>query len=361
MRPLTDYDVPALQAELSAAGYNPSHARPILRAFYAAHGCPAFDAARLGRRLCEWLAREFPAATGDVRHRTVSADGTTKLLVGFPEAPGGGAVECVLMPTQRPGRAMACVSSQVGCAMGCDFCASTRRGLERNLTAAEITAQFLRLRAEAAALGRKVTSLVFMGMGEPMHNLGPVLAAIRSIAHPDLGGLGWRQVTVSTVGVVPGIDRLAGEGLNVHLAVSLHAPDDATRSRLVPMNRRYDVADVVAAAKRFHEKTGRIVTIEYCLLDGVNDSGAHAAALAALLQGFRVHVNLIPYNAIGAGLSGVSYRRPPRDRVTGFLDVLRRAGTVAHVRETRGDDVNAACGQLRETLSRAAGPTGPNP
>ena len=177
--------------------------------------------------------------------------------------------------------------------------------------------------------------------------------AIRRIADPDLGGLGWRQVTVSTVGVVPGIERLADADLNVHLAVSLHAPDDETRSRLVPANRRWTVEEIVGAAKRFHERTGRVVTMEYCLLAGVNDSGAHAAALAALLGGFRAHVNLIPYNAIGEGLSGAVYARPSRERMIGFLNALRDAGTVAHFRDTRGDDVNAACGQLRETAQAA--------
>jgi len=178
--------------------------------------------------------------------------------------------------------------------MGCDFCASTRGGLERNLSAGEIVEQFLHLRREAAGLGRRLLSLVFMGMGEPMHNLDNVLPALRRIADADLGGLGWRQVTVSTVGVVPGIDRLAKADLNVHLALSLHAPDDETRSRLVPANRRYPVAEIIAAAKRFLEATGRIPTIEYCLLAGVNDSDAHASALGRLLAGFRTHVNLIP-------------------------------------------------------------------
>jgi 23S rRNA (adenine2503-C2)-methyltransferase len=170
-----------------------------------------------------------------------------------------------------------------------------------------------------------------------------------------MGALGWRQVTVSTVGIVPGIDRLADADLNVHLAVSLHAPDDATRARIVPANRRYAVADVVAATRRFYTRTGRLVTIEYCLLDGVNDSDDHAAALAALLAGFRAHVNLIPYNAIGGpGVSGTVYRRPPPDRVARFLDLLRNAGVVAHARDTRGGDVAAACGQLREMLAPAA-------
>jgi len=173
-----------------------------------------------------------------------------------------------------------------------------------------------------------------------------VLGAIRRIADPDLGGLGWRQVTVSTVGVVPGIDRLADADLNVHLALSLHAPDDATRAKLVPANRRYPVAEIIAAAKRFYERTGRVVTIEYCLLAGVNDSDEHARALA--------HVNVIPYNPIGVGVSGARYQRPGHDGVIRFLTVLRDGGAVAHARETRGDDVFAACGQLRQSAIAAS-------
>jgi 23S rRNA (adenine2503-C2)-methyltransferase len=251
------------------------------------------------------------------------------------------------MPGYRDDRAACCVSSQIGCAMGCDFCASTLGGLERNLAAGEIVDQFLHLKAEARRLGRRLTSLVFMGMGEPMLNLENVILAIRRIADPDLGGLGWRQVTVSTVGIVPGIDRLAGADLNVHLALSLHAPDDATRDRLVPANRRYKVAEVTAAARRFADSTGRVPTIEYCLLSGVNDSDAQASALARLMAGFRAHVNLIPYNPIGPGLSGTGYARPQEQRIKSFLAVLRAEGVVAHRRDTRGDDVSAACGQLR--------------
>jgi 23S rRNA (adenine2503-C2)-methyltransferase len=238
--------------------------------------------------------------------------------------------------------------------MGCDFCASTKAGLERNLTAGEITEQFLHLKREAAGIGRRVTSLVFMGMGEPMHNLDNVLPAIQRIAHPDLGGLGWRQITVSTVGIVPGIRRLAEADLNVHLALSLHAPDDETRAKIIPANRRYQVADIVSAARDYHDRTGRIVTIEYTLLAGVNDSVDHAHALATLLDGFRAHVNLIPYNPIGTpGVSGLVYLRPAPAAVHAFLDTLRGRNVVSHIRITRGDDVSAACGQLRrQTLAK---------
>lgn len=342
---LTDFDLVSLQDQFLAWGAKPAHAATVMRAFYAASGRLDLGALEIGRALRARIADEIRPRRSTVLRRHRSADCTTKLLVGFD---GGGAVESVLMPAHRPDRAAGCVSSQIGCAMGCDFCASTRRGLERNLEAGEIVEQFLHLRELAAAEGRRLTSLVFMGMGEPLHNLVNVLPAVRRIADPAMGGLGWRQVTVSTVGVVPGIDRLADADLNVHLALSLHAPDDATRSRLVPPNRRYPVAEVVAAAKRFQARTGRIVTVEYCLLAGVNDSDEHARQLAALLAGWRAHVNLIPYNPTGPGPSGITYARPAPERVSAFLRALWDGGAVAHARTTRGDDVNAACGQLRE-------------
>ncbi|HEY2584797.1 MAG TPA: 23S rRNA (adenine(2503)-C(2))-methyltransferase RlmN [Tepidisphaeraceae bacterium] len=341
-----DLDVPSLAAALKRGGFNPSHAGSLMRAFYAGAGEIDFSQSKVGPRIEAWIRREIPFRRSTVRTRVQSADGTTKFLVAFPD---GGAVETVLMPGYRPDRAAGCVSSQIGCAMGCDFCASTKRGLERNLDAGEIVEQFLRLQAHAAGMGRRITSLVFMGMGEPMHNLDNVIGAIRRIADSAMGALGWRQITVSTVGVVPGIDRLADADLNVHLALSLHAPDDETRARIVPANRRYTVAEIMSATRRFADRTGRIPTIEYCLLAGVNDSDEHARRLASLMDGFRAHVNLIPYNWVGAGLSGVVYRRPADAQVERFLHLLRSAGVVAHRRDTRGDDVNAACGQLRET------------
>jgi 23S rRNA (adenine2503-C2)-methyltransferase len=342
---LCDYDMGSLSAEFARVGIPAVHARKVLRAFYAETGSVSLDEAAVGKGVVRWVGAASSLVASIVDRTTVSSDGTTKLLIRYPD---GAAVECVLMPTHRADRTMACVSSQVGCAMGCDFCASTKRGLERDLTAGEIAEQYVHLSRLARERDRKITSLVFMGMGEPLQNLGSVIGAAKRIADPDMGGLGWRQVTVSTVGIVPGIDRLAEADLNIHLALSLHAPDDATRARLVPMNRRWKVADIVAAAKRYYERVGRIVIIEYCLLAGVNDSDEQAAMLADLLSGFRAHVNLIPYNPIGVGLSGVSYGRPTRERELSFLTILREKGTVAHIRETRGDDVAGACGQLRE-------------
>lgn len=346
MRAFADHDFDSLADALQQAGFVRSHAIPLLRTFYERVGEIDFAKLNVGPRVEAWVRREIPLYHSNLRARVASADGTTKLLIGFAD---GGAVESVLMPSYRPDRAAVCVSSQIGCAMGCDFCASTRRGLERNLEAGEIVEQFLHLKAEALRMGRRITSLVFMGMGEPMHNLDNVMVAIHRIAHPQMGALGWRQITVSTVGIVPGIDRLADADLNVHLALSLHAPDDQTRARIVPSNRRYPVGEIISAARRFEARTGRIPTIEYCMLAGVNDSDEHARALSGLMAGFRAHVNLIPYNWIGTGLSGAVYRRPEEERVQAFLNILRDGNVVAHRRVTRGDDVSAACGQLRET------------
>ena len=343
MPSLVDHDTHTLAADLSAAGHHPVHARRMLRHFYAAHGSPDWAAIPISRG-ARRHAEQLPDRPTRIAHAHVAADGTTKLLLALVD---GAAVEAVLMPGHRDGVAAACVSSQVGCAMGCDFCASTRLGLQRDLTAGEIVDQFVHLSARAAAVGRKVKTLVFMGQGEPLANYANVEQAVRRIADPDLGAVGWRQVTVSTVGLVPGIDRLAVVDLNVNLALSLHAPDDATRSTLVPPNRRYPVAEVMAAARRFLAATGRVPTVEYCLLAGVNDSDAQADLLADLMHGFRGHVNLIPYNPTGPGPRGVTYARPTPASVTRFLGRLRDRKVVAHVRETRGDDVSAACGQLR--------------
>lgn len=348
MPSLVDHDLSTLQQDLIAAGCNPIHAAVVLRHFYALNGRLELGeiASAIGRTTCEHLAQQLSERRSQIVHKVIAADGTAKLLIGFNGE--GGAVESVLMPGYRPGVAAGCVSSQIGCAMGCDFCASTRSGLQRNLEAGEIVEQFLHLKEQAAAIGRRLKTLVFMGMGEPLLNFDAVVSAIRRIADPRIGGLGWRQVTVSTVGIVPAIDRLAAENLNVHLALSLHAPDDETRLRLVPANRRYIVADVMAAARRFEKVTRRIPTIEYCLLAGVNDSDRQATLLADLMWSFHAHVNLIPYNAIGAGVSGTVYARPSAERMQAFIDVLRDRGVCAHFRDARGDEINAACGQLRE-------------
>jgi 23S rRNA (adenine2503-C2)-methyltransferase len=358
-----------LERELAAWGYKPSHAARVLRAFYATGGTPFEQTAaqtveltvgqpslppadtsppqhlRLPAGLAEKLRTlSAPSRTSHLAARQVAADGTTKLLLRLHDSR---TIESVLMPDFRPDRAAGCISSQVGCAMGCDFCATTKTGFERNLTAGEIVEQFLALRREALAVGRKLQTVVFMGMGEPLLNLSHVLAAIDRLADNQLGALGWRQITVSTVGIVPGIDALTATGLNVHLAVSLHAPDDATRAQLLPMGKRFPIADILAAADRFQASRGRPVTIQYCLLRGVNDSPDHARTLAAVLGARRLHVNLLRYNPTGLSLKGVAYEPSPDDTAEAFVTILREHKLVAHFRRSRGPDIDAACGQLR--------------
>lgn len=351
-RALSELEPHELAGVFREWGYNGAHAARVLRGFYATGGDwsgigRGSDDWRLPAGLLERLQQEFGAPMATIAARQVAGDETTKLLLRLHD---GRTVETVLMPDFRSERAAGCVSSQVGCAMGCDFCATTKTGFERNLTAGEIVAQFLALRREAAATGRKLQTVVFMGMGEPMLNLEAVLTAVRRMAENAIGGLGWRQVTISTVGIVPGIEALTATGLNVHLAVSLHAPDDATRAELLPPGRRFTIAEILAAADRFQARRGRPVTIQYCLLKGVNDEEQHAEKLATVLGGRRMHVNLLRYNATGMGLRGRVYEAASDAAAEAFAEVLRARGVVAHFRRSRGPDIDAACGQLRRRV-----------
>ncbi|HEX8913432.1 MAG TPA: 23S rRNA (adenine(2503)-C(2))-methyltransferase RlmN [Humisphaera sp.] len=345
MASLADHSLESLADLLAAEGHKPEHARTVLSSFLGGYGAIDVDGPTIPKAVAALVRDRLAERRARVLVRRPSGDGTVKLLVGLA---AGGTVESVLMPTLvRPERAAGCVSSQIGCAMGCDFCASTKNGFERNLDAAEIVEQVLHLGREAAGSGRRLATLVFMGMGEPMLNLPNVTEAIRRISDRRLPGISRRMITVSTVGIVPGIDALADSGLNVHLAVSLHAPDDATRAKIVPMNRRWDVASIVEATRRYWRLTNRVPVIEYTMLDGVNDTEDQAHLLAKVLGGMRAHVNLIPYNAIGPGVSGTVYRPPPTDRMERFLQILRDARFSAHFRITRGADIDAACGQLK--------------
>ena len=344
-RSLAAEDRESLGDWLSARGWPNSHAGRILRAYYGHSGRPEWGQLEVGDSLRTLLRDRWGGRALAERDRQTSADGTTKLLLGLRR---GGTVEAVMMPSYRDGEAWSCLSSQVGCAMGCDFCASTRGGLVRSLTVDEIVEQYLAVAHVAAQAGRRIRRVVFMGLGEPLHNLEAVLPAIDRIAAPGLGGLGWSRITVSTVGIVHGMERMAAHHHPPFLALSLHAPDDETRARIVPTTRRYDVQTLLDAARDYQAKTGRVVNVEYCLLAGVNDRDEQAELLARRLRGLRFHVNLIPYNATGPGLSGVVYERPTRARVERFTELLRAGGINTHVRDTRGDDVAAACGQLRE-------------
>jgi 23S rRNA (adenine2503-C2)-methyltransferase len=272
-----------------------------------------------------------------LRRSTDAADGSaTKLLAACED---GQTVECVLMRFDD-GRRSACVSTQAGCAMGCVFCATGLGGFARNLTAGEIIGQALALRARA---DRRLSNVVFMGMGEPLANYEATVRAARILAAPWGLGIGVRHLTVSTVGLVPQIRRLAREGLQITLAVSLHAPTDALRRRLVPVTERYPVAELIAACRDYLAATGRRLTFEYVLIAGVNDGDAEARALGRLLRGLLCHVNVIPLNPV----SGIALRRPDVARVRAFARCLRESGIAVTVRIERGTAIQAACGQLR--------------
>jgi 23S rRNA (adenine2503-C2)-methyltransferase len=270
----------------------------------------------------------------------VSADGTTKWLF---DVGGGNAVETVYIPEDD--RGTLCVSSQAGCAVGCRFCSTGHQGFSRNLTTGEIVAQLWfaehRLRGEGGE--RVIDNVVMMGMGEPLQNYGALVPALKTMLDDHGYGLSRRRVTVSTSGVVPMIDRLRVD-CPVALAVSLHAPNDALRDGLVPLNRKYPIDELLDACNRYLDAAPRdFITFEYCMLDGFNDSPEHARELVALLRG-RVpcKLNLIPFNPFAE--SGL--KRSPRERVMAFARVLQDAGLVTTVRKTRGDDIDAACGQL---------------
>ncbi len=288
-------------------------------------------------------------SAGEVR-RVVSDDGeTTKLLLRMGD---GTLIETVLMqyPDEDGGkhpRSTVCVSTQAGCAMGCVFCATGQMGFERNLRAEEVVAQVVHISRALREREQHVTNVVFMGMGEPLANYPETLRAVKLLTHPRAFGLGQRSVTISTVGVLRSIERLAEEKLQVGLAISLHAPNDDLRRRLVPTASPTSVGDLVAAAKRYAKTTGRRVTFEYALLDGLNDSPALARELAALLVGSGTHVNLIPVNATSGG-----FRPPPRGRVLAFEAILREGGVNCTVRVEKGAEIAAACGQLRTDEGR---------
>jgi 23S rRNA (adenine2503-C2)-methyltransferase len=338
---------PALDALLAGWGEPGYRTRQVWSGLYDAR-LPLQDVTTLPRALRDRLAEALPEAL-DVAFTATAGDGlTTKWL--WRARRDGTEVETVLMRSDT--RATVCVSSQAGCAMGCTFCATGQAGLDRHLDTGEIVEQVLRAQH---ACPQRVSNVVFMGMGEPLANFDPVWAAVERFHH-DLG-LSARQITISTVGVVPGMRRLAEAALPVTLAVSLHAPDDALRSTLVPLNRRYPIAAVLDAAAEVAASRGRRVTFEYAVIHDVNDGLDHADALGRLLAAWPgvggAHVNLIPLNPT----TGFSGRAPSAAWVRAFAAVVRRPGVTVTIRRNRGGDIDAACGQLR-SRARAAGPPG---
>lgn len=289
------------------------------------------------------MAADFQLWTTAIQKHHHAADGTEKLLLRLTD---GNTIECVLL---RDGsRRTICISSQVGCAMGCVFCASGLDGVVRNLTAGEIVEQMLRL-SRLLPAEERLSHIVVMGMGEPLANLDRLLPALGEATSSTGLGISHRRITISTVGLPPAIDRLSELDARFQLAVSLHAPDDELRNQLVPVNKNIGLQAIVGAADRYFEVSGRRLTFEYVLLGGLNDQAAHAKKLAALLRGRLALVNVIPYNPV----AGLPYHTPSKNAVRHFVEILEDAGLNVQIRERKGDEINAACGQLRRSANLA--------
>jgi 23S rRNA (adenine2503-C2)-methyltransferase len=337
---LLDLDEAGLRTFFASLGDKPFRAQQVLKWIYH-QGVTDFAAmTNLGVELRQKLQQVAVIEPPRILSEQVSVDGTTKWLMGFG---GGNAVETVFIP--EPSRGTLCISSQVGCALNCTFCSTGAQGFSRNLRSSEIIGQVWQA---ARALGherngrRRITNVVFMGMGEPLLNFDAVVPAL-SLLRSDLGfGLAAKRVTLSTAGLVPGIDRLR-DTIDVALAVSLHAPEDRLRETLVPLNRKYPIRELMrACADYVSDRHKRTVTFEYTLIDGVNDHPEHARALVKLLRRLPSKLNLIPFNPF----PGTRYRCSPDERIRAFQAIVMEGGLIATVRKTRGEDIDAACGQL---------------
>lgn len=341
---LKDFSPGALRERFAADGFPAFRADQVAQWLYARGVEDPSAWTDLPHALREGLAARFETRALEVTSVARSSDGTLKATLA---ARDGAVLEAVVIPEEE--RTTLCVSTQVGCPVGCRFCASGIAGVVRNLRASEIVEQFLHGRAEAAAgpLGH-LSRAVIMGIGEPLLNADNLLEALALVTDPEGLGLGTRRVTISTIGHPDRIRALAARGRPYPLAVSLHAPDDETRARLVPSMAKIPIADILAAARDYFESTGREVTFEYVLLGGVNDAPEHAQALARLLAGTRSTVNLIPWNRVAE----FDFDPPAPGAPERFASVLRAAGIPATIRWSRGADAAAACGQLRIDRAR---------
>ena len=327
-------------AALFKANKEPAFRATQLREFIFGRGVESYEGVtNLSKVLREKLKVIAPMYELEAAGKSDGDDATKWLW----KAQDGALIESVQIRT--PDRATSCLSSQVGCAMGCVFCATGLGGFERHLKAHEIVEQFLQMRARS---GLASTHVVYMGMGEPLHNYDEVLASVRMLNDPSPkgAGIGARKITISTVGIVPGIRKLATEQRQIELAVSLHAPDEATRVKLIPAARRYPIREIMDAVVEYSEKARRIVTYEYVLLAGVNDHAEQAGELVALLQTHPCKVNLIPFNPV----SDSGFQRPSLEAQERFKNILDRAHIPVTIRFSKGKRVDAACGQLRRRV-----------
>lgn len=336
LRSLTYEETLALAAELG----QPSYRGEQLWRWVHGTGVRGWDEmTNVPRALREALAARATLGTLQIDHVQTSHDGTRKMRLLTRE---GRAIESVLIPDGD--KLTQCISSQVGCALDCQFCATAKLGLSRNLDAGEIVDQVYRARALLAEVepGRRITNIVYMGMGEPLHNYDNVVRSLRILTHELGANLSQRRITVSTVGLVPGIEKLGNEDVRPNLAVSLNASSDEVRDRIMPVNRKWNIGRLLDALRAYPLERRRRVTFEYVLLAGVNDSMADAARLVDLLRGMPCKVNLIPWNPH----PGAPYERPTQTAIDAFQNEVKRLGLPAYLRTPRGDDIDAACGQL---------------
>ncbi|MCR5773777.1 MAG: 23S rRNA (adenine(2503)-C(2))-methyltransferase RlmN [Lachnospiraceae bacterium] len=346
-----------LRQELEELGEKPYRAGQIFSWLHARGAVSFDDMSDISKSLRMKLKERYSMNRLQVMEaQRSSTDGTVKYLFGLHD---GSAIEGVFMEYRSWNTA--CISSQVGCAMGCRFCASGIDGCERNMTAGEMAAEVYGMERDT---GKKISNVVIMGSGEPLLNYDSLIRFIVMITDPDGKGISQRNITVSTCGIVPGIDRLAGEKLGrehsqVNLAISLHAATDIKRKKIMPIAEKYSVSEVVAAAQRYYEATHRKVTFEYALIAGQNDTDEDAAELAALLGGKDIHmpvlVNLIPVNPV----EGNGYRRPSRQACVNFKNKLENFGINGSIRRELGSDIDGACGQLRRRKRADYSDTGP--
>lgn len=323
-----------LAQELGEARYR---GRQIFQGIYGAAPQSLENLTSLSRSFRQKLASQFTAAFPLVRQKIASRDGAVRYLLEFSD---GQAAESVYMPERD--RVTLCISSQVGCAVDCAFCFTAMMGLKRNMTAGEILGQVYAIAEDQRLDSRRRLNIVFMGMGEPLLNFLPVMKTVKLLADPDGMAMPLRRITISTSGIIPRIRDLAAEPLRPKLAISLNASTDEQRSALMPLNRKYPLADLLAACRDYPLRPRERLTFEYVLLDGVNDSPEDAWRVASFVSGLRAKVNLIPYNS-GAGLA---FKPPPFERVLAFQEILAARQIPAFIRISRGQDIRAACGQL---------------
>jgi 23S rRNA (adenine2503-C2)-methyltransferase len=335
---LKDLSLAQLQTWLADLGGEGYRARQVARWVFkmgVAHVSDMTDVPKALRQALEERAQITQLSNPQVYQ---ASDGTRKLRYQLDD---GAVIESVLI--HEPTRLTLCLSTQAGCRIGCAFCLTTKGGLRRHLRPSEIVDQIIQARKRLEP-GEQLTNLVFMGMGEPLDNYRHTVQALRLITHPDAVGFSPRRITVSTSGLVPAIRKFGAEGLRVNLAVSLNAPNDAIRSQLMPINKRWPIGELLAACREYPLPPSRRITFEYVLLAGINDRPAHAEQVARLLKGLRCKVNLIPFNAF----PGAAFRRPAPETVKRFQAILLEHYLTATVRESRGREIGAACGQLAE-------------